>query len=43
MNNNIKLKINPILPDMNKQKMKNAYRTLIESTSYNAITISMSL
>ncbi len=29
-NNNNKLKINPILPDMNKQKMKNAYRTLIE-------------
>jgi FtsZ-binding cell division protein ZapB len=29
-NNNNKLKINSILPDMNKQKMKNAYRTLIE-------------
>ena len=30
MNNNIKLKINPILPEMNKQKIKSAYRTLIE-------------
>jgi hypothetical protein len=30
MNNNIKLKINPIPPDMNKEKIKNVYRTLIE-------------
>ena len=30
MNKNIKLKINPIPIDMNKQKIKNAYRTLIE-------------
>ena len=30
MNNNIKLKINPIPLDMNKEKIKNVYRTLIE-------------